>query len=182
MLAAITRRPGALVILGPRQRIVTPLAGHRVGAVDDTAVDDDAAAATRADDHAEHTGRTGTRAVRRFRQRKTICIVRQPHFAPEHALEVDFHRLLIEASGVGIAHQAGGRRQRPWRADADGGWLAEFTFRIADQSGDQRQRGRVILRGRGLSPAQQLPARVVERGDLGFGAAKVDAYFHGGTE
>src|SRR6185295_9042948 len=77
MLAAEARRARPLVVGGPRQRVVPPLAANRIAAFEHAAIDDDPAADAGAEDDAEYDTGAASRAVGRLRQREAIRIVRE---------------------------------------------------------------------------------------------------------
>ena len=75
----------------------------------------------------------------------------------------------------GDAQEAGATRQRTGRADADGSALAQVVLGGGDELRDRVERGAVIaLRGRHAAP-RELAADLVERDDLHFRAAEIDA-------
>jgi hypothetical protein len=99
---AVTRRPGTLIVFGSGQRVVTPLAGDRIGADHDAAVDDEAAAGTGADDHAEDNGGAGRGAIGCFGQREAVRIVGKANRARQRLREVIGQAASIQPGGVGV--------------------------------------------------------------------------------
>ena len=157
------------------QRRMSPFAGDRVGAIEHMAAHHHAAADAGAEDHAEHGVGAGGCAVDGFRQRKAVGIVGEPHLAIQRAFEVFLQRLAVEAGRVAVLHQAGRGRDGTGGADADAAALPQFEFGLVDQRGDRGHRGGiVILRGR-YTAAQDFLAGGIERDQLDFGAAEVDA-------
>ena len=73
--AAVAWRRLSLIVLHRGQRVVSPLSGDSIDARNHTAVDDDAAAAAGAEDHAEDDRGAGRRAVGRFREREAVGVV-----------------------------------------------------------------------------------------------------------
>src|SRR3546814_15591329 len=65
--------------LRPWQRVVAPLAGDRVRAIEQFAPHDDATADAGTENHREHIVGTGSRAIARFRHRQTVCHVGKSH-------------------------------------------------------------------------------------------------------
>ena len=98
-----------LVRLRPGQRIVPPFAADAARAIDEPAVDDEPAAAARAEDHAEHTARTRTRAVDGLGEREAIGVVGKPHRAAERLGKIHVERAAVEPGRVRVLHAPRGR-------------------------------------------------------------------------
>ena len=112
--------PGPLVVVGPRQRIVSPLARDCVGPDRALVRARRCPAPTpvpRMTPNTTFGARAG--AVGRLRQRKAIGVVGDANLAPKTALEIGLDRLAIQADRVRSAQQAGRARDRARRADAD---------------------------------------------------------------
>ena len=77
--------PGPLVLRGPRERVVAPLAGDRVRPGEDAAVHDDSAARAGPDDDAEDARGTGRRAVARLGEGEAVRVVGEADLAAEDA-------------------------------------------------------------------------------------------------
>ena len=81
---------------GRIDRVVTPLAGDRIRTRENVTADDDASADAGTENDAEDDLRAGTGPVGRLRQRETVGIVGDRHFAPEQRLEIGLDRLGVE--------------------------------------------------------------------------------------
>ena len=92
---------------------MAPLAGEGLQARDHLAFMDDAAAAARAHDDAEHQFLAFARAEQRLGHRETIRVVLNLNFPAEQRLQVRLHRLAVHADGVGVFQQAGAREIAP---------------------------------------------------------------------
>jgi hypothetical protein len=71
--------------------------------------------------------------------------------------------------------EAGGGGERAGRAYADARALVEIELGFAHELRDERERRVVIAGRRRLAAAQELVMTIVERDDLGLGAAEIDA-------
>ena len=67
---------------------MAPLAGNRIGADEDPAAGNDAAAAPGPEDDPEHNAAARGRAVRRLGQGKTVGVVREAHRPAERRLDI----------------------------------------------------------------------------------------------
>ena len=85
-----------------------PLASNRVGAGQNPAIDDNAAADAGAENDAEDAGRSGGSAIDGFGKSETVGIVGQPHFALQHGLQVAAQGLADQAGRVGVLDQPAG--------------------------------------------------------------------------
>ena len=65
-----------------------PLTGNAVGTSEHMSVNDDTAANTGTEDHAEHHRYAGRRTISRLGERKAIRIVRQPNGATQQRLQI----------------------------------------------------------------------------------------------
>src|SRR5437762_11725030 len=151
-MAGKTARPGTLVVLRPRQRIVPPFAGDRIRTRENMTADNDASAHAGAENDAEDDLRAGTGPVGRLRQREAVGVVRDRHFPPEQCLEIGFDRLAVETDRVGAAQQTGPARDRAGCADADSTPPTELGFRLAHESRDRRESLAVLSPGRRDAP------------------------------
>ncbi len=122
--AAVTRRPRTFVVIGPRQRIVAPLAGNRVDAGHDSPSDDEPAADARAENDAEDDIGARRGAISRLGNGETVRVVGQPHGPAEPLLEILMKRPADQPRGVGVLDQPGRRRDGAGNADADRAALA----------------------------------------------------------
>jgi hypothetical protein len=154
---------------------VAPFAGDGVRPFEHTSVHHDAAADAGAEYDAEYDRRAAPGAVERFGEREAVCVVRNADLTPERALEVRFQRAPVETGRIRITDIECGGRERAGRAEADAAALADFDLGLAHELYEQRERRAVIAGGRGLAAPQELGAALVERDDLGFGAAEIDA-------
>src|SRR5690349_7154821 len=91
--AAIALRAGTLVVARPGQRVVAPLAGDAVTAVEHRAVDHDAAADARAQDDAEHHAGACSGAVLRLGDGEAVGVVAHANPAANARLDVSLERL-----------------------------------------------------------------------------------------
>src|SRR5439155_7277140 len=80
-MPAKARLAGTLVVARPRQRIVAPFAGDRVGSIEHAAANDDASANAGAQYHAENHVESTPGPIRGLRQREAIGIVGDAHLA-----------------------------------------------------------------------------------------------------
>ena len=108
-----------MVLAIRRQAVVAPFAGDGVGAGQQLAVDDDAAADAGAEDHAEHHPGADARAVDGFGQGKAVGIVGDAHLARQQLLQVLPERPADQTGRVGVLDQAAHARFRTGDADAD---------------------------------------------------------------
>jgi hypothetical protein len=170
------KHAGPLVVARPRQRIVAPLPGDRVRAVDHAPAHDDARADARAENDAEDDLRTLPGPIRRLRKCEAVGVVRDAYFAPERARQVLPYRFAVQIHRIGAAQEAGRTRDRAGRADAhrcSAGRQLQFAFRIADQCHDGRERRGITIAGRGHAPPQALASRRIQRDDFDLGTAQV---------
>ena len=152
-----------------------PLAGDAVGAGQDMAVNDDAGTSAGADDDPEYHRRTGSGAIRGFREGETVGVIADPQLALQQGLQVLKNRLAVEVHRIGVLEQAGGPGNGARRADADRSNLPERSLRLMHQIGNCLQRAGVIaLRGR-CAPTQEFTALVIQSDDLDF-AIRQDQY------
>jgi hypothetical protein len=153
---------------------VAPLAGDAVGAVDQAAVDHEAAAATGAQNDRE--GDLGARrgAVDGFGQGQAVGVVGQANVAPQRGGQVLAEGAAVQVDGVGIAHDPGGGRDRAGQADAHRADAAGLLFDPGDQITDRLDRG-VVGSRIGRPDAGQIGARGIQGGGLDLGAAKINA-------
>jgi hypothetical protein len=175
--SAVARLPGTLVIARPRQRVVAPLAGDGIAAVEHLSIDDDARAHARAQDHAEHHGVARAGAVDRLGQRKAIRIVAHPDRAAEQRFEIVLERPAVEAHGVRSAQQSRRARQRARRADPHGSRTrdnAQSSLDVRHEAGDRAQRALVIAMRRGNAVTQPFLPFGIECDDFDLGAAEID--------
>jgi hypothetical protein len=178
MFAAIAERAWALVVAGPRQRGVPPFAGDRVRPGEDPAVDDDAAADSGAEDDAEDHPCALRRAINRFAERKAICVIGQPHGPAERRGQVAVERPPDQARGIGVLHEAGGRRQHARYAQADAVSAPERRFGIFDQGFDGGDDADVVPRGRRQPTAAENRAVHAQRRRLDLGAPDINPKTH----
>src|SRR6202162_3739193 len=146
-----------LVVGGPRQWIVAPLAGDSVRSHEHVAAHYDAAADSCAENRTEHRLRILARTIACLRKRETVGVVADSHFATEQRPEIGLDRLPIERDGVRAPKQAGCARDRARRADADCAGLTELCFGAAHQHRNRAENAAVVLVRRCNAPAQQLP-------------------------
>ena len=158
-----------------RERVVAPFAGDRVGADQQAAADDDAAADAGAKNRAEHGVEPGRRAVDCLGQGKAICVVRKAYLALERGLDIAGQVSADQPGRVGILDPPGSRDDRSRNTDADRGAGSDLVFKRRDETGDCRDGGVVIARGRGDATRSGNGACRVDRGGGDLGAAKVDA-------
>jgi hypothetical protein len=155
---------------------VAPLAADAAGTVDERAVEDEPAAATRADDHAEHRARAGARAIDGFREGKAVGIVGEADRPAELRLEIALEWPAIEPCGVGVLHEPTRRRQRSRHADADAAVppavcssMCTIPATAADRGGVVVARRRYTMLGcraaarTSATPAILLPPRSIPR-------------------
>src|SRR5205085_5205139 len=116
--------------------IVPPLAGDRVGADKDAAADNDAAAASGADDHAEDDRRAGGRAVGCLRQRETVRVVGKADRPLEQPRQILAERLADQPGRIRVLDEAARRRDRAGNADPDGPALAGVALNLAHETAD----------------------------------------------
>src|SRR5436190_3262987 len=152
---------------------MAPLAGDGIAADDHPAIDHQAAADPRAEDHAEDDVRALAGAVDRLRKREAVGVVVQAHLAAQQPLEVLLERLAGEPGGVGVLDQTRAAREGPWDADTD---RAGADFR--HQRSDGLQRRGVIPTRRQHSLAEYLAA-LVEAQRLDLRAAEINTDSHG---
>src|SRR5438105_3575895 len=174
-VAAKTSSTRPLVIGGPWQRIVAPLAGDSVRADEHISVHDDAAADASAENRTEYHVRVLAGAVARLRERETIGIVADSHFAAEHRFEIGPDRLPVETERVRAAKQAGRARDRPRCTDPHAATLAQLLLGFPNEAGNASQNRTIVLMRRGDPAAQQLASATRERDDFDLGAAQIDA-------
>jgi hypothetical protein len=172
-----------------------PFTGDGIGAGQYLAVDDDAAAHTRAENHAEHHRCTRTRAIGRFGQREAVGIVGDAHFALQQCFQIAFERLADQTGRVGILDQAAAARFGAGDANADTRHRTASAVRVdtvpsaaalghnslfcrSDQVGHHLQRRFVIALRRRHALAQQHFATIAQRDDFDLAAAEVDANPH----
>ena len=157
---------------------MAPFAGNGIGAGEQLAADHDAAAGTCAENDAEHGCRAFTRAIRCFRQRKTVGIVCDADRTAKRRLDIPAKGMAIEPGAVRILHEAGRRRDCARHAYADAAGFACFRFERRNEIAD-RGYGRLIasLR-RGNALARLLHAACVQRDAFDFRAAEVYADPH----
>lgn len=179
--AAIAGGQGQVILTGQRQRVVAPFAGDGVGTADQPAAHDEAATDAGADDHGEHHLRARAGAIRGFGHREAVGVVRQAQRPLQQRLQVLLQRLAVEAGGVGVADQAGDRRQRAGRADADAGPEADGALGVLNQAHDRPQRGLVVTLRRRHAASEAFTTVLVERDQLDLGATQVDADAHVAT-
>ena len=177
MTAAPAGRARRFLRLGPGQGRVAPFAGHAVGALDELAVDRQAAAATGADDHREDPGQACRRTVDGLGQGQAVGVVGQPHGTTQARLQVLAEPPAVQPSGIGVAHHARARRHRARRAHADRAAAAGLLLGLGDQVAD-RDDGRVVGSRLGGPHASQEPAVRRQGGGLDLRAAKINADLH----
>ena len=174
LLPAPAGGAGLLVLAGPRERVVPPLAGDRVRAGEDPAVHDDSAARAGPDDDAEDARGSGGRAVARLGEGEAVRVVGEADVAAEEAGEVGAERAAEEPGGVRVLHEAGCGGDRPGHSDADRPARAERRLDLGDEAGDRRE-GPVVV-GRGRAPqTKELAAALAQGQRLGLRPAEVDA-------
>ena len=116
---AVAGRSGHLVGLGPRQRVVSPLARNRIRTRQQMPAHDNAGTGAGADDDSEDDLGVRTGAISRFRHRKAVRVVGDPHGPPKTPLEILEERLSDQPGGVGVLDEAGGGRNRARDTHAD---------------------------------------------------------------
>ncbi len=121
----------------PGQGVVAPLAGYPTPAVQQLAVDDDAAAGAGADDHAEYATPAGAGAVHGLAERKAVGVVRRAHLAFEQRGQVALQRVAVEHRRIRVAHLAGHRTDRARNADADAHGRGQPGLREAHEIADR---------------------------------------------
>ncbi len=135
-LAAITRRPGTLVVAGPRQGIVAPFAGDGVAAGEYPPADDQAAADAGAEDDPEYNVMAGPGPVGGLGDGEAVGVVGETHGAAEGGFEVLVQGPADERGRVGVLDHARGRRKGAGDADADAADLSDTLLHGSDQVGD----------------------------------------------
>ncbi len=179
-MAAPAFGPRPFAFLRPGQRHVPPLAGNAVGAFDQMAIEGDAAAATGADDDGEYALGALGRAIERFGQGQAVGVVSQLDRPAERRFHILMKTTPVEIGRIGVAHDAGPRRGRPRRTDADSHvtqrrvLLPGFRLGPPDQVLDQRN-GRVVIAGVRLAVARQELAIGGQRRRFDLRAAEIDA-------
>ena len=173
--AAITRRQGQIITRRKRERVVAPLAGDPVGAIQGPPVHHDAGADPGAQDHPEHHRRPLPGPIHRLGQGKTVGVVGDAHLAAQQGLQVVLQRLADQAGGIRVLDEAAHPRQRPRRADPHRAPPAGLALDPLDQPHHRRQRGRVVALGRRHPVPGELLPRRAEGDHLDLGAAEVDS-------
>src|SRR5205823_1964957 len=143
---AVAGRTRQLARVGPRQRIVTPLAADQVIAHVDAPVDRDSPADARAEDHAEHAVESSARSVGRLGEREAVRVVHQPHGPTEPLLEHALERRADQPAGVGVLDDPRALRDRAGNADAHRVRLADRALDERDHRLDRAERALVVAR------------------------------------
>ena len=177
--AAVARRPRPLVVVRPRQRVVSPLAGDRVRA------GDDARRRTTMPPPVpvpritpKTTSRAGRGAVGRLGHGEAVRVVGEPH-RPRRAARSRScsKRPAVQPRRVRVLDEAGRRRDRAGHADADRARRRRPRARPSStRPRDRVDRRRRSRRAASATRCSQTHAPVVvehDRRDLG--AAEIDA-------
>ena len=158
---------------------MAPLAGDGVDALDELAVDDDAAADAGAEDGAEHHRRALAGAVDGFRERETVGVVGDAHRATEGGGQVAAQVAAVQPGGVALGDPP--RRAVDRTGDADPHPIdapAGLRFELVEQPADRAQPALVVKARRRDAGAGPLDARLVENHPLDLGAAVVETKPH----
>ncbi len=139
---AIAGRARQFVGVRRRQRVVAPFAGDRVGADQQAAADDDAAADPGAENRAEYGVEPGRRAVDRLGQGKAVRVVREANLALQCGLDIAGQLAADQPRRVGVLDLAGRGDDRSWNTDPDRGAGCDLVFERRDETGDRRRRWR----------------------------------------
>ena len=175
-LAAVTRRARTLIVIGPRQGVVTPLARNAVGAAQHLPAHDDACAGAGPDDDAKDDVRTRGRTIGRFRHCKAVGVVCDSHAAPETRLEIDLERSADQPRRVGVLDETGGC-DGARDTDADSGRGPGGVLQIGNECNDGIKRRRVVVARRVDAKARALTTPV-EGNAFDLRAAEIDPYAH----
>ncbi|MPN14715.1 hypothetical protein SDC9_162042 [bioreactor metagenome] len=96
-----------LIFVHPRQRIMPPLPCGTVTARVCPTIQRHACATSGADNHRKHGLRPRRCPIHRFRNRQTVGIICQPHFAIQTRTQVFVKRLPVKPGRVGILYHPG---------------------------------------------------------------------------
>ena len=175
LLAAVARMPGQLVCLRPRQGVVSPLACDAVRSGPDLLIEDPARAGPRAHDEPEHQARAEPSAVHGLGEREAVGVVRHADRPPDRAFQILVERGAVETHGVGVAEQAGARREGARSADAHAaGLIAELLLQADDELGDGAVNAHPILGG-GHPLLEEDLALARQHHPLDLRASEIDA-------
>ncbi len=108
--AAVAGRAGPLAVARPRQHVVAPFPGNRVGPRAELLTNHHAPARSCPDDHAENGRGSGRRAVRRLREREAVGIVGDEDRPPETVNKIGIEAPPDQPGRVRVLDQAGRRR------------------------------------------------------------------------
>src|SRR5690606_33263345 len=172
---APARRSLDLLVRRPRQWNVPPLSADTVRTFDELTVDDQTAAASRAENHGTGHFGTGGSAVYGFGQCKTVRVVREPNLASERRAHVSVEIPTIEPDRVRVTHRARARRDRTGRTDADRAASTGLLLDLRDQVTDGAQRTVIVARIRRAYAREKLSFGV-ERGRLDLRPAEIHSH------
>jgi hypothetical protein len=140
---------------------------------DQPSLEDQAAADSGAEDHAEDAARPASGTVDRLGQREAIGIVGEADVAPQRRADITVERMADQFRRVRVLDQSGGGRDRPRDADPDAAARAQRRFGLRDEFRDRRD-DRAIRTARSRSPsAQQLAPLPVQGEDLDLGPTEI---------
>ena len=161
-------------------RVVPPLAGNAVEAVEDFSIHTNPAADSGAEDETKDDGGSASGSPCGFGEGEAICIVGEEDFATQGGGEVVAERAAVEAGGVGIFNRAGEwlHGSRGANADAGGTRACAGFFGLGNERCDLREDVVVAERGAGVASATQnwcVRCGGIANGDLDFCAPQIDS-------
>ena len=172
---AAARRFAKILLASTRQRRVAPLAADPVAAAEHPPLDDDAPADSGPEDHAEDGGEPGGGAVACLREREAVRVVLGPHRPADRGLEIGEDRLTVQADAVGVALQAGPRRDRSGKRESKVRPIARERVGRRNERRHRRDRAAVVALRRGGSLAPRDRTVAGKQGRLDLGAAEIHA-------
>ena len=153
---------------------MAPFTGDCVWPGENFTIDDDPPARPRTDNDPEDNIGISAGAVRRLRERKTICVVGHAHWPCQRSCQVFVKRSPDQPGGIRILNQTGRRRDGPRDTDADRAPLADALFHSMYEIGDRLHRRIVIPVRCRDSCSVALVAIRQQRDGLDFCPADVD--------
>jgi len=153
----------------------TPGAGDAVASIQNAAIDGNAAAASRPQDHRKHDVLTRTRAVRGFGNSQAVGVIRAAHLAMQRVAQIAVKRLANHPCGVGVLHCVGDARNCAGDGNADRRAAMKLALDQFDAFLDRAHGAIVIMPRRGHAMAVKFAAVGLEGDEFDFGAAEIDA-------